>query len=74
MHGCARGRRSNRPNRPSVVVAHQIDEAKRASNINAHDVFPHAPNVIRGELLKVFSNNGVGAPDIDPPGGDGEMS
>lgn len=56
------------------VVAHQLDEAKRASNINAHDVFPHAPNVIRGELLNVFSNNGGGAPDIDPGGGDGETS
>lgn len=56
------------------VVAHQLDEAKRASNINAHDVFPHTPNVIRGELLNVFSNNGGGAPDIDPGGGDGETS
>lgn len=55
----------------ALVVAHQLDEAKRASNINAHDVFPHAPNV-HGELLKVFSNNGGG--DIDPAGGDGETS
>lgn len=58
----------------ALVVAHQLHEVKRASNINADNVFPHAPHVICSELLKVFSNNGGGAPDIDPAGGDGETN
>lgn len=44
----------------ALVVAHRLNETKGSSNINAHDVFPHAPNLIRSELLKVFSNNGGG--------------
>lgn len=48
--------------RPSA--SRQLTERGGTSNINAHDFFLHAAKLIRGELLKVFSNDAVRAADI----------
>lgn len=53
----------------SFMPAHAT---KGTSNINAHDFFLHTANLIRGELLKVFSNNAVRATDREPVYGDGD--
>lgn len=41
-------------------------ELKGMSNINAHHILLQTQNLIRGELLNVFSNNAVRATDTDP--------
>lgn len=62
--------RPTKPCRPSA--GGRPSAMKGTSNINVHDFSLHAPNLIRDELLKVFSNSEGRATDIDPTHGDGE--
>lgn len=62
--------RSTKPCRPSA--GGRPSATKGTSNINVHDFSLLAPNLIRDELLKVFSNSEGRATDIDPTRSDGE--